>query len=203
MIQLDRVIAMLVTSIVVLMGFTVQQRAQQSSLNSTMLYVGKKQTLELADMLERDLTNVGFGTTPSETAITTYTLHADGVLDRFEYLGSDAGSNQIEIRYDVVVVDTADVDGVAKPLYELQRYEKTTGAWVRNGGSTASLTNFTIDLLDDNNNVVVKELARRIRLRLENVVFPEINTGNYMDGFRRLHWGMTLSPPNLRGYQGG
>lgn len=203
MIQLDRIVAVVISTAVVLMGFTVQQRAQQTSVGSTMLYVGKKQTLELADLLERDLANVGFGTSPTETAITAYTKDANNLLQRLEFLGSDAAGNQIEVRYDVVFVDSVSIAGENIPLYELQRYERDTGAWVRNGGSPSTLTQFSVDLLDENNIPAAKENARRLRVRLENMVFPQVQVGDYMEAFRRVHWGITLSPAGLRGYQGG
>jgi hypothetical protein len=201
MIQLDRIVAVVISTAVILMGFTVQQRAQQTSVSSTMLYVGKKQTLELADMLERDLANVGFGTSPNEVAITSYTVTPQNLLQRLEFLGSDASGNQIEVRYDVVFVDSVASSGEYVSIYELQRFENLSGTWTRNGGSPSTLTQFSIDLLDENNIPVAKENARRLRIRLENMVFPQVQVSDYMDAFRRIHWGITMSPPNLRGYQ--
>ncbi len=45
MIYIDHIIAIIIAAMVLLMGVTTQQRARQSSVESTMLYVGKKQTL--------------------------------------------------------------------------------------------------------------------------------------------------------------
>ncbi len=202
MILIDRIVAVIISSMVVLMGFSVQQRAQQTSVGSTMLYVGKKQTLELADMLERDLANVGYDIAPDQDAITDFIAGPDN-LQRLQFFGSDATGNQIEIRYDLAVVDTVDIGEEQVPLYELQRFEKNGAVWQAAGGSPSTLTRFHVDLLSENNLSVGKEDARRVRVWLENAVMPESNMGQLMENFRLLRWSITISPTNLRDYQGG
>ena len=199
---IDRIVAVIVSAIIVLMGFSVQQRAQQTSVGSAMLYTGKKQTLELADLLERDLANVGYEVPPGQDAITDYSVLDENLL-RLQFFGSDATGNQIEIRYDLVFADTVGIGAEQVPLYELQRSEKTGGVWAYAGGSPATLTRFYVDLLSETNTVVPREEARRIRVWLENAVMPEASMGEMMKGFRLLRWSITLSPTNLRDYQGG
>ena len=199
---IDRIVAVIVSAIIVLMGFSVQQRAQQTSVGSAMLYTGKKQTLELADLLERDLANVGYEVPPGQDAITDYSVLDENLL-RLQFFGSDATGNQIEIRYDLVFADTVGIGAEQVPLYELQRSEKTGGVWAYAGGSPATLTRFYVDLLSETNTVVPREEARRIRVWLENAVMPEASMGELMKGFRLLRWSITLSPTNLRDYQGG
>ena len=202
MILIDRIVAVIISSIIVLMGFSVQQRATQTSVGSAMLYVGKKQTLELADMLERDLANVGFEIDPDQDAITDFIVGPDN-LERLQFFGSDATGNQIEIRYDLAVVDTVEVGQEQVPLYELQRFEKNGALWQAAGGSPSTLTRFHVDLLSENNLSVGKEDARRIRVWLENAVMPEATLGQLMEALRLLRWSATISPTNLRNYQGG
>ena len=201
MILIDRIIATIISSIIVLMGFSVQQRAQQTSVGSAMLYVGKKQTLELADMLERDLANVGFDIAPDQNAITDFIVGPDN-LQRLQFFGSDATGNQIEIRYDLAVVDTVEAGQEQVPLYALQRFEKNGAVWQAAGGSPSTLTRFYVDLLSENNLSVGKEDARRIRVWFENAVMPEATMGQLMETFRLLRWSATISPTNLRDYQG-
>ena len=202
MILIDRIVAVIISSIIVLMGFSVQQRATQTSVGNTLLYIGKKQTLELADMLERDLANVGFEIAPDQDAITDFTAGEDN-LERLQFFGSDATGTQIEIRYDLVAVDTVDMDDEAVPLFELQRFENSGTGWQAVGGSLSTLTRFHVDLLSENNLSVGKQQARRIRVWLENAVMPESNMGQLRSHLRRLRWSATISPTNLRDYQGG
>ena len=209
MVLIDRIVAVIVGAVIILMGFTVQQRAQQTSVGSTMLYAGKKQMLELADMLEGDMGNIGFNITPDQTAITEHTVEEDGLLDSFVFwgIGRDsvgAVASQVEVLYDLVPADTAQLGQEVVPLYEIQRFERTGGgSWIPRGGSPPTISRFYVDLLGENNSTVAKEEARRIRVWLENVVLPESNMGEMMNNFRRLRWSITISPTNLRDYQGG
>ncbi len=202
MILIDRIVAVLISTILVLMGFSVQQRAQQTSMGNTMLYVSKKQTLELADLLERDLANVGFNITPDQDAITDYTT-GEFNLERLQFFTSDAAGTQLEVRYDLVEVDTMTTQEGVVSLYELQRFENESGSWVQVGGSPGTLTRFYIDLLNDANNNVPKERASRMRIWLENAVMPEAQGTQMSSYLRRLRWSATINPSNLRDYQGG
>ena len=209
MILIDRVVAVIVSAVIILMGFTVQQRAQQTSVGSTMLYVGKKQALELADMIEGDLANVGYNIAPDQDAITEHLVHEDGLLDSFVFWGIARDSvgalaRQVEVRYQLVPADTATLGQEVVPLYELQRSERTNGgSWVPIGGSVPTISRFYVELLSENNSTVPKEEARRIRVWLENLVLPESNMGEMMKSFRHLRWSITISPNSLRDYQGG
>ena len=202
MILIDRIVAVIISSIIVLMGFSVQQRATQTSVGNAMLYIGKKQTLELADLLERDLANVGFDISPDQDAITEF-ITGEENLERLQFFGSDATGNQIEIRYDLVAVDTVEIGQQPVPLYELQRFEHSGTAWVAAGGSPSTLTRFYVDLLSETNLSVGKADARRVRVWLENAVMPEASQGQVMESLRRLRWSVTIAPSNLRDYQGG
>ena len=209
MILIDRIVAVIISSMVVLMGFSVQQRAQQTSVGSTMLYVGKKQTLELADMLERDLANVGYNLAPGQTAITMLTLQNGDMLDSLVFwgLGRDsvaAAARQVEVLYRLAPADTAHFGETSVPLFALERFEREGGgAWQASGGSPPTITRFYISLLGETNNSVTADKARRVRVWLENAVMPEANMGEMMNNFRLLRWSMTVSPLNLRDFQGG
>ena len=90
------------------------------------------------------------------------------------------------------------------PLFALQRFERDGGgAWNPDGGSPTTISRFYIDLLGETNNTVAPEAARRVRVWLENAVMPEANMGTMMSNFRLLRWSMTVSPLNLRDFQGG
>ena len=207
MIYIDRIIAMIIAAMVLLLGITTQQRARQSSVESTMLYVGKKQTLELADMLERDLANVGYQTTPGQDAITYYSRDDNDMLDTLQFWGLrrdsvDGAAEQVEIRYRLVEADTVEIDGTVVQLYQLKRFEHVGGVWQARGASPTTITRFYLDLLNENNNAAPPDQATRIQVRLENAVAPKLDPGRRLNGLRSLHWSTTLSPPSIRGYQG-
>lgn len=216
MVLLDRIIAMLITATLILMGLTVQNRAQKAAADSTMLYMAKTQTLELADMLEHDLANVGYGTTPNDEAISTYSKQADSTnLNTFEFWGirrdSPTGTpQQVKVRYTLVFADSVTTMQGPVALYELRRQELRSGTWEEVGSSTPSLESFSIDLINESNTIAtdIKD-ARRIRVSMINRVMPQVveSINERMDGgyrpmfYQSLHWRMTVSPTNIRGYQ--
>lgn len=202
----DHLIAIIVGTVIVLMLINVQQRSQQVNVERTMAYIAKKQILDLADVMERDLANFGYGTGPGEEGATKFSQNADGITDTLDYWGTDALGNQVEIRYVTEAKDTVVVQGEDKKLWELKRYEKVGGAWTQRGGSTPTLTFFSIDPLDEGNNIIDIGNARRLRVRISNAVLPSMakdqNDETSRSLYRELNWGITLSPSNIRGFQG-
>ena len=204
---IDRIVAVIIGAMVLIMGITAQQRARQSNVESTMLYVAKKQTLELADMLERDLANVGYQTTPGQNAITSYSQLPNDMLDTLQFWGLrrdsvDGAAEQVEIRYLFVEADTVEIEQEVIQLYQMHRFEHVGGSWQSGGESTPTLTRLHVNLLDENNNAASRDSTRRIQVRLENAVVPKLAPGNRLNGLQRLHWSTTLSPPSIRGFQG-
>ena len=207
MVYIDRIVATIIGALVLIMGISTQQRARQSSVENTMLYVAKKQTLELADLLERDLTNVGYQTTPGQDAITYFSLHQDDLLDTLQFWGlhrdtEDGVAQQVEVRYVLAQADTVEIDETVIPLYRLTRYERVGASWQVRGESGPTLTRMYVDLLNENNDAAQPEDATRIRVRLENGVVPKLDVSNRHNGLRSLHWSTTLSPPSIRGFRG-
>ena len=194
----DHLIAVLVGSVIILLLFNVQQRAQQSSVERTMLYMTKSNTLDLGSYLKRDLMNTGFDTPPVETGILKHNTNAGGLTDTLVFWGVGASGERTRIAYGVSVVDTALIDGQEKPLFEMRRYERRGAEFVRNGGSTPTLTQFKVDLLTSGNTPTDISTARRLRLRLTNAVLPQFDSEEHLQGYRQLHWGVTLNPPGLQ-----
>ena len=194
----DHLIAVLVGSVIILLLFNVQQRAQQSSVERTMLYMTKSSTLDLGSYLKRDLMNAGFDTSPVETGILKHNTTTEGLTDTLVFWGVGASGLRTRIAYGVSVVDTALIDGQEKPLFEMRRYERRGAAFVRSGGSSPTLTQFKVDLLTSGNTPTDISTARRLRLRLTNAVLPQFESDEHLQGYRQLHWGVTLNPPGLQ-----
>ena len=194
----DHLVAVLVGSVIILLLFNVQQRAQQSSVERTMLYMTKSSTLDLGSYLKRDLMNAGFDTPPVETGILKHNTNADGLTDTLVFWGVGASGMRTRIAYGASVVDTARIDGQERPLFEMRRYERRGAAFVRSGGSAPTLTQFKVDLLTSGNTPTDISTARRLRLRLTNAVLPNFDSDEHLQGYRQLHWGVTLNPPGLQ-----
>lgn len=193
----DHLVAILIGGVIILLLFNVQQRTQQSSVERTMMYMAKASTLDLASFLERDLMNAGFNTPPVENGV----LHintTDGVTDSLVFWGVGAGGTRARIAYGASRVDTAIIAGEVVPLLELRRYERRGASFVRVGGSAPTLTSFEITLLTLGNIPADPSTARKIKARLTNAVLPDFESDTHLTGYRRLHWGITLTPPGLQ-----
>ncbi len=194
----DHLVAVIVGSVILLMLFNVSQRVQHSSVERTMLYMTKSNTLDLGSYLQRDLMNAGFDTSPVEHGILKHNTDAEGLTDTLVFWGVGASGVRTRIAYGASVVDTALIDGKESPLYQVRRYERRGSQFVRNGGSTPTLTQFKVDLLTSGNTPTDISTARRLRLRLTNAVLPDFESDTHLKGYRRLHWGVTINPPGLQ-----
>lgn len=188
----DHMAATLVTAALLLIAGALHIRAQQSSVERTMLYTAKKQTLEFADVLVRDLSNLGYEM-PADESITTLTTDAEDRTIAFGFKKQDPSTGSVvEITYQLVPRDTVNTKSGHMVLYEWQRYENGT----LYGSSAPRLTDFQVDVLDDDGNTVAAPYvtARQIRLRLAvSVLGPEIE-GYTMS---EIYWGTTLRPGSL------
>lgn len=201
----DKMTATLVGTIVLVMLIGLQSRIQSNTVESTIMYAAKKQTLAFAEILERDLSNAGYLTTPGETAVLAYSNRFEAgrsLTDTLEFWGSDAIGDRVRIRYALEPAGYTVSDGVAVPLYSVARYENNLGIWKLSGASMPTLTAFRVDLLDSGSNGVVDVAdARKMRVRFENAIVghqtkdSDGRSGNVF--LRRLRWGVTLSPRGL------
>lgn len=195
----DHIIALIITGIIVLLLLSVKERAHQSQIERSLMYNAKKQTLEIAGTLERDLMNAGYETSPFEAAVLEYNTTAEGLTDTLQFWGVGASGNRTRIAYGVTEEDSVTADGETMTLYELRRWERQGGQFVRAGGAAPTLTRFRIDLLDEKNNSVTDpEDARRFKIRFANTVHAYSNTDGYLKGYRQLHWAVTVGSTNLK-----
>ena len=194
----DHLVSVIVGGVILLLLFNVHQRVQKTSVERTMLYMSKSSTLDLGSYLKRDLMNAGFDTSPVETGLLKHHTDEEGLTDTLVFWGLGSSGVRTRIAYGVSVVDTAVINGQEQPLLELRRYERRGAEFVRSGGSAPTLTQFKIDLLTSGNTPTDISTARRLRLRLTNAVLPDFESDTHLQGYRQLHWGVTLNPPGLQ-----
>lgn len=201
----DNVTAVIVGTVVLILVIALQSDVRDATVERTVMYSTKKQTLSLADMLERDLINAGFGVLPGETGILWHSVDSVGGVvytDRLEFRSVDPVGNPLEARYLISVAGSTELDGASVPLLQLTREVRSGGAWTPAGGSSPTLTAFSIDLLNDQNTPTDLAGARRLRVRFANAV---LSGSHDSDAGRRrnrvlsqFHWAVTVEPPGLR-----
>ena len=194
----DHLVAVLVGGVIILLLFNVQRRTQQASVERTMMYMAKTNTLELGSFLERDLMNAGFNTPPVENGVLEHNTNGDGITDTLVFWGVSSAGTRARIAYGVVPADTANIEGNQVTLYQLRRYERRGSDYVAVGGSAPTLTEFKVTLLTSGNTPTGIATADKIQVRVANAVLPDFQDDSHMSGYRQLYWGVTLDPPGLQ-----
>lgn len=183
---LDNIAATIIFSAVAFAFATMQLFSSRSSIETTVSYMAKKQTLELAATLEQELKMVGEGTLNDIDLIET---NASGQTTRFVFWRND-GTGDLKIEYRLVPTDTVEIDGVTIPRYRMDRYVND----VKNGGSSSTLRDFRIETLDESGSVVPAESTVLIRASILDT-YP---IGDFDDMYLgQTYWGMTLRPEEL------
>lgn len=208
---LDHVSSGIVAGIVFMILLGLQWRVSETTVERTILYMGKQNTLNLGEVIERDLENAGFGILPGEDGLIDYSSDNYGSVvytNRLEFVSADNAGNQIRVRYTVSLDDTTRIEGVLTPLLSLTREEDTGTGFKIAGGSAATLTDFDVDLLSTQNVGTTLSQARKLRVRFKIALLPKEwshdNSVRKNNGINELLWGMTIEPPGLRlqGFQG-
>lgn len=183
---LDNLTALLVYGAIALAVTSLQLRSMQSTTEMTIAYMSKKQTLELADMIEQEIKLIGTGTAQKITNVTT---NAAGQTTNFTFWWND-GVTDFEVEYRLIPTDTVTVDEVQIPRYRMDRFVNGT----YQGGSASTLRDFRIEPLDASGNVTGAATAVMVRAQVVNT-YPTGDLENMYIG--RTFWGMTLLPMNL------
>lgn len=185
---LDHIAAILIFTTVAFTVAVSQIRAKDDMMEQTIAYASKKQTLELADMLEQELALIGEGTLPSKQ-IDTVTNNAAGETTNFVFWRND-GVADLEIEYQLVFVDSVSIRNQMAARYRLDRYENS----VLLGGSTPTIRHFRLDPLNNNGTIVNPAAARLVRVRIANM-YPMGDLDDMYIG--ETYWGITIQPMNL------
>ncbi|MCH8962234.1 MAG: hypothetical protein IH820_13180 [Bacteroidetes bacterium] len=187
---LDNLAAVLISGVLVLILVTMQFRAQQANQDRLVLYTAKKQTLSFADVLVRDLSNLGVEM-PRDQRIGRHSVNGDGLTDTLRFSRVDTAGDTLNIEYRLVVADSI-VHEDTTVLYQIERYENG----VFTGGSTPTMRSFTIELLDEGGATIAVDLreTRQVRIGFVNVMPFGDPDDHYIPS---TYWGTTLRPRSL------
>lgn len=185
---LDHISSVMIASAVILIVMTTQFQAQRSAIEQTVAYASKKVTLELASVLEQELTLIGDGT---DNTIESVTTNDAGETASFVFWRENEADEDTRYEYRLTELEVISISGTDVQLYRLDRFEDDVLA----GGGGSRIRHFKITMLDDNGAVTANiESARLLRIVVVNA-FP---FGDGSDAYLfESHWGMTVNPMNL------
>lgn len=185
---LDNLTATIVAMSVLAMLVAMQYRAQEASIERTIAYTAKKQTIEFGKWLQDDIANVGAGVSFGTVSVQELATNNSGNTSRFRFRRkmNAADPNPLVVSYDLVETDTITVDGSAVHLFKLER--RVGG--VLEGSSPSTVTQFRIDMLDENGILTAAPSeARQVRVRFSTAMPYSGDRHTYL---REAHWGTTV-----------
>ena len=165
---LDNLTASVIAGTVILILGSMQMRATNQRVAQQSQQIMQNRARELTTWLERDLARVGENMTGDEEAIEPpepfYPPDPDNETQEwvteefvFERDSIESGTlRRVETRYLIDAVDTREIDGEEKSVYQLTREWRIDDGngnwsdWEEEGGSAAGLEYFEVDLLDRN-----------------------------------------------------
>lgn len=185
---LDNLTATIVAMSVLAMLVAMQYRAQEASVERTIAYSAKKQTIEFGKWIQDDIANVGAGVSFGSVSVQELTTNNSGntSLFRFRRKMNAVDAAPVDVTYQLVEKDTITVDGSAVYLFELQRRVDGT----LNGASPPTVTRFRIEMLDENGMLTTAPSeARQVRVRFSTAMPVSDDRNAYL---REAHWGTTV-----------
>ena len=202
---IDNLLALLVGGVVVLILVAQQRTAQNLSVDSSVSYMSKSQTLDMASWITEDLTNIGSGVVGVTDVAELPTNNADSLTTRFAFRrrlssteATQSGSasdtlNPKRFVYEVSLSSTVTLSGRSVKLYRLKRCVAASGGCAAGDAdaSPSRLSDFRITLLDRLGAVATDaDSVRLLRIRLASVVpLAETRSDTYIP---QTYWGTTL-----------
>lgn len=202
---IDNLLALLVGGVVVLILVAQQRTAQDLSVDSSVSYMSKSQTLDMASWVTEDLTNIGSGVVGVTDVVELPTSNTDSLTTRFAFRrrlsGAEAAQsgtasdtlNPKRFVYDLSLASTVTLSGRSVKLYRLRRCVAASGGCASTDpdASPSRLSDFRITLLDRTGAVATDpDSVRLLRIRLASVLpLAETRQDTYVP---QTYWGTTL-----------
>lgn len=190
---IDHIASIVIGSILILIVAGLQLRTQNSSIDATQYGAAKTRLLDVAQMIERDFSNIGSGvpTAVIATAIQEFdTLSSTRV---FEFLGrtSVADASPHLIRYEWATTGTVKLNNDSTvTTYQITRL--LDGAY--SGQSMSSITGVRIDLMDADSAAVGATFSNT---RLVSVDITTVSPLGVGDAIEQPRWRRIFRPVNL------
>ena len=190
----DHINAIFIAAAVFLLFVQVQRTGQQTQAETTSYYANRAKTTAFVETLQRDFRNLGAGVDAADPMITDFYWDstATSYIEFKAALNPDSTHLIDQIKYErTQITGVYDCDSI--PCFEVRRSVYNGTAYVQDGGSAATLREFTILLEGEGGTAPVTfDDTRAITIKIAaSSPFGE-------DGMlERTRWQAKLQPPNL------
>ena len=196
---LDHISSTIVGGVVLLVLIVTTARNQDAQVDAIRYYSGRLNMVQLTEMLERDLRNLGSGVPPGIDEIIAYDWSASTPYIEF-YTQEDtiAGLPARRVRYELQKTrvmysqESGRVDSVQ--CYELIRRKWVAGSFVDDGRSMDTLTDISIDLLDVALQPITSNFDQTRFIQVDLEAIPPLGQERSLKRFR---WRNRYHPINL------
>jgi hypothetical protein len=195
---LDHLATIVPATIILMLLAALQLRTQDENLDAFRSETNRARMAELVQVVERDLRNAGSGSTTGSILGHSSATPAPGapvtLLDFVTRIDTSATAPPVRVQYELALVDSTVVDGDVVHLLELRRLGVEAGGTVLLSRTPASLTSFSIRLLDQNETPP----AGLDQVRGIEVAATAISPFGPDSITRGSSWSTTVWPINLR-----
>jgi len=200
----DNLNAILIGSTVILVIMAMQMRMTEMSVEQTANYMMKRQAMDLATWMEDDLLLMGQNL-PSGTTAYANPKDSSGITLGFEFyrdsvavVGGTLDTMRITTRYELFKTGVHQTEKDTVDSFRLERWvQMGSGPWVREGGSSALLSHFKIEMLDRDALPVSDPVAHPNQVRNTKVSFHMVTPFETRRAtLRRVYYGSTLMVRN-------
>jgi hypothetical protein len=188
---LDHISSIMVYGALAFIIASTQLQAQQTAVQQTIVYSSKKQTLDFADLIEREFKMIGSGIDDRADMLGAVETDQAGNALSFNFRYDDEDGTPIRVEYRMVPRDTVRSDGQDIPLFAIERSEDGIPA----GGGPGTVRRFRVQFLTDGGTLTTDPgQAELIRVSFTNT----LPMGDLDDFFMpETNWAITLRPLNL------
>lgn len=194
----DQISATMVHGSVVLIILATLALSRDANVDSLRAYAGRVHMMDLVEVIDRDLRNVGTNVADGDAALVSYQWDDEVRTFTFAGVADTTTANPVQIRYSLVEADSIESDASGEmrwvTLYELERSINSGSGFELTGGSLPVITDMSIVLRDDNENVLTCGLNAT---RSIEVGISMISSLGENSAVKRVNWQSRFEPLNL------
>ena len=201
----DNLNAIIIGSVVILVVMAMQMRMTEMSVEQTANYMMKRQAMDLATWMEDDLLLMGQNL-PNGVLPYLNPVDSAGITTSFEFYrdsiavsGSSLDTLRVATRYELYRTGVHVMEKDTIDSFRLERSVRMgDGApWVKEGGSSALLSHFKIEMLNRDALPVADPVAHPNQVRNTKVSFHMVTPFDTRRAtLRRVYYGSTLMVRN-------
>ena len=187
---LDHIASIGIAGLILLSLLVLHERGGDASIEATQFHTAKTRMLSLAEMVERDFTNIGSGVDSVQFAITKLDTVSVPATFAFQARTDTADASPHAVVYEWEADGSVEIGDSTYSTYSVKRIiNGTTSGW-----SSGSITSFSIAMFGAAGNQITTNYADT---RIITVSVSAVSTVGVGEKIEQSDWDRTFRPMNL------